>query len=408
MKSFLITAKYNGRCKACGKAVGAGQKVYFSKGNGVQCQTCGPHGSAAPLPSTKKDQNSDTLDHGQLDTIQNRLSSGEKISSIAKELGISWQRLLGMLDRAKSASKTGSKPEPTPEPLSLPAGEMGANTSTLCSDGVYRCEFESITDTVNDALTDYAQNEYNRQIVNSGMADRLTGYSKWVSNFTKETFMQALSDPSKHLLDMVDMMRKKLVDEIAVPYSPRRRIRRGQEWGEDLDADRWMIRDMNPWDRNVRESQPRRTVTIGCNLVVAADIRPKQLLYRGAAALALADILTSRGLNVGIALFRATKNPTSAVGKAVFRYMAKDHLMPLDVSAVAFAMCEIAFIRIVGIYGGSRHLPGTLSEGMGTPIMLPNADRAGLDYIIDADVLCKVSAEQWLRGCLVESEVACA
>lgn len=45
-------------------------------------------------------------------------------------------------------------------------------------------------------------------------------------------------------------------------------------------ADREWLRD-----RSVREVQPRRTVTIGCNLAVNAHVRPDELLHRGVAAL---------------------------------------------------------------------------------------------------------------------------
>ena len=86
---------------------------------------------------------------------------------------------------------------------------------------------------------------------------------------------------------------------------------------EALDADRCLARSLAPWDRNVREHQARRTVTIGCNLSVNAGVPPKQLLYRGAAALVLADILSSRGLNVGIVLFDSRTHPTGQVERSV-------------------------------------------------------------------------------------------
>ena len=79
--------------------------------------------------------------------------------------------------------------------------------------------------------------------------------------------------------------------------------------------------------------------------------------------------------------------------------------MPLDVSAVAFAMCEIAFSRIVGVCGEARHWPGVLRSGFGHPAQVPPADREGIDYLIDADCLSRESAEQWLRSQL-GSEVA--
>jgi hypothetical protein len=78
--------------------------------------------------------------------------------------------------------------------------------------------------------------------------------------------------------------------------------------------------------------------------------------------------------------------------------------MPLDVSAVAFAMCEIAFSRIVGVCGEARHWPGTLCSGFGRPASVPVPDREGLDFLIDTDCLSRDAAEQWLRGVLAKSE----
>ena len=200
-------------------------------------------------------------------------------------------------------------------------------------------------------------------------------------------------------------MRAKLVDQIAMPSTSRRRIRHGQEFGDEIDADRYLRCDLNSWDRSVREQQARRTVTIGCNLSANGGVTAHQTLYRGAAALALADILTSRGVNVSIVLFAAVRNPTSTVDSGVIRYTVKDHQMPLDIGAVAFAMCEIAWFRIVGALGGCRHWPGKINEGLGRAMhALPDAERNACDYVIDANVLSKESAEQWLRTCLAKQE----
>ena len=60
----------------------------------------------------------------------------------------------------------------------------------------------------------------------------------------------------------------------------------GLDEGEELDADRWLNREPNCWEKIVREAQPRKTVTIGVNLTVYAVQDPQSLIYRGAAACA--------------------------------------------------------------------------------------------------------------------------
>ena len=280
----------------------------------------------------------------------------------------------------------------------------GQNTATRYADGIWRYEFASVQEAVLDALDDYAQNDDASEKIRSRMEYALSGRDNWSNRFTRKRFMVELAQPRRELLDAVDAMREQLIGEIAAPTTPRRKVRRGQEWGEELDVDRWLSREIAPWERNIRQSQPRHTVTIGCNLAVNAHVKPYQLLYRGAAALALADILTSRGVNVAIHLFDSVEAPTSIVDKGVIRYVVKDHLMPLDVSAVAFAMCEIAFFRVVGALGGSRHFPGLLNEGLGRAMPLPHSDRAGMDFLIDSDVIGQDEAAEWLRGCLASQE----
>jgi len=283
----------------------------------------------------------------------------------------------------------------------------GERVAKRGADGIYRYEFGSVIEAVRDALDDYAQNDANAEYLRARQARAMSGRDRWANHFTRARFMRELANPSKRLLDAVDQMRAKLLDEVAVPDSPRRRVRRGQEWGEELDADRWLARDLSPWERNVRESQPRRTVTIGCNLTVDGKTKPHQLLYRGAAALALADVLTRRGINVGITLLYSTKQPTDMVSRAVVRYLVKDPLMPLDISAVALAMCEIAFFRVICAIGSMRHFPGAVNKSLGVVTNLLQADHNSVDYMIDADILGEQAAEAWLRSCLyIEQEVA--
>jgi len=280
----------------------------------------------------------------------------------------------------------------------------GERAARRGADGTYRYEFGSVIEAVRDALDDYAQNDANAEFLRIRQAHALSGEDRWANHFTHARFMRELANPSKRLLDAVDQMRAKLLDEVAVPDSPRRRIRRGQEWGEELDADRWLVRDLSPWERNVRESQPRRTVTIGCNLTVDSKTKPHQLLYRGAAALALADVLTRRGINVGIVLFYSSWKSTNMVRQAVIRYSVKDPLMPLDISTVALAMCEITFFRVVCAIGSIRHFPGAVRKGLGYVTHLPPTDRDTVDFLIDADVLGEQAAIAWLRTCLTNNE----
>jgi hypothetical protein len=282
--------------------------------------------------------------------------------------------------------------------------DPAARRAERCVDGIHRYAFYSVSEAVEDALCDYAQNDTNRERIRLMQDNALSGSDRWGNYFTRSKLLAELSCPSQSLLSAVDEMRERLIGSLNLPTTPRRKVRRGLDWGDELDADRFLFREPNAWERSIREHQPRRTVTIGCNITVSARVRPEQLLYRGAAALALADILAQRGCNVGIVLFKSVEQPTSSVDWGLIRYVVKDALMPLDVSSVAFSLCEIAFSRIVGVCGEARHWPGALRSGFGHPAPVPAADREGIDYLIDSDCLSREAAEAWLSAQL-ESEV---
>jgi len=124
---------------------------------------------------------------------------------------------------------------------------------------------------VKDALEDFAQNAHNRTFLNTRIAKALSGADSWASRFTRERFLAELSAPAKYLTEAVDRMREKLVGEIDFPKTPRRRVRHGQEFGESMDADRYLARDPMAWARSVRVETPRRTISIGVNLSVIAS-----------------------------------------------------------------------------------------------------------------------------------------
>ncbi len=351
MTSRLIPARFAGKCRVCGKAVAAGDKVWFAKHYGVRCEACGAHTAQdAPLPSKR----------------------GAK-------------------------ARTPFRPSP-----SIPAGgaNNGDHRADRCADGTTRFEFDSVTEAVEDALDDYAQNDTNREKIRGQMAAALSGRSAWGNHFTKDRLLAELANPNKSLLEAVDRMREKLMGEVPIRTAPRRKIRRGQESGEELDSDRWLARVPECWDRNVREPQPKHTVTIGCNLSISGSMTADRLLYRGAAALALADILATQGYSVGITLYHAARGVTTTSGLSLQKYNVKSPDMPLDISSIAFAMCEIAWFRVVAVLGGARHFDGILHDGLGTVTRMPAADAKDVDFLIDADVLNEQAAVSWLQGVL--------
>ena len=90
----------------------------------------------------------------------------------------------------------------------------------------------------------------------------------------------------------------------------------------------------------------------------------------------------------------------------VLRCSIKAPDMPLDLSALTFALCEIAFCRCVAVCVGARRWPGRLVGNLGYSRNLSEADRKGLDYLIDADVFGENAAIEWLREQMGASQEA--
>jgi hypothetical protein len=273
-------------------------------------------------------------------------------------------------------------------------------------DGVDRITFDSVGEAVIDSMADYAQNEGNRKMIAERLASHTTGYDSWANRYTKAKLLSTIESPPRQLLEAVEEMRATLMSEVCPPQSSRRRVARNQEWGDELSAEHVLSRSLTPWERMTRENQPQRSVTIGVNLTVHCGQRAQHLLWRGAAAVALADILTQRGVNVEIVAFWTISRMSNESSMVVSRYTVKRSDMPLDIGAAAVALAEIAYARLVALYGLARHIPGTLDDGMGRCDTLPAADRTGIDYLAETHINSRDRAVSWLRNSanLQESE----
>lgn len=343
-----------------------------------------------------------TLD--QIENLKARLAAGERITRLGRETGIPWQRLWGIL-KSCSAQQSG-QPQSQPRPRRQPQPQRRMSTSPVVrdADGVDRITFDSVGEAVIDALADYAQNESNRTFIAGRLAGHMNGHDSWANHFTRPKLLDTIANPPKELLDAVEQMRQTLMDEVCPPVCSRRRVVRNQDFGDELTPESVLVRSLTPWERMSRETQPRRTVTIGVNLTVHAGQRAEHLLRRGAAAAALADILTQRGVNVEIVAFWTIGHMSNRSNMVVSRYVIKRADMPLDLGAVSVALAEIAYARLICLYGLGRHIPGVLSKYLGHCERLPAADRAGLDYLAETNVTSREGAESWLRECAARQE----
>ena len=273
--------------------------------------------------------------------------------------------------------------------------------AVLGPDGIHRIDYGSVSEQVDTAFGGGAQSAENADKIDARQFD-VQDQPEWVNYQTRQTIHEQLSVPNPELLEAIAEMRDMLTSDAIPPMKRARRIVRGLEDGESIDPERWIMdRRTDCWEEIRRVPRPARRVSIGVNISCSYRREQPELLYRGAAALALADYLAAAGYSTEIVGFMATSNPTDWVDQLVTRTLLKASNMPMDVGALALCCCDIGYFRLVGIYGRTRHLPGTIHPTYGrTEAMLPAADRAGLDYLIDSDVLSREAAENWLKTAL--------
>lgn len=366
MTPRLIKSFFTGKCRICGKTTAKGEQVWFAKHYGIRCQACGPHtDNDQPLPSKRTSR------------------------------------------RPKTARRTAVRlAQPAPSeplqtcgfvPLYTPASAETRLPAAAGPDGIYRLVWTSLSALVEDAFTRYAQTAESRKYLDE--LHRRHAGDRWANGHDEDSLRRAVRQPAARLLAAIDEMRSALLDELALPTTTRRKIRRGLDWGDELDTDRYLSREPNAWERSVRNPMARRSVSVGVNLTVAAGQSPEDLLYRGAAAVALADLLTQRGINVRIVGLSVGEEVSSTTNKLVSTTELKAADMPLDVASLATAVCDVGFFRMVVMPAEFRHLTGNVSACLGIRggQYLPGPDRMALDYLVESRVTDREAALAWLR-----------
>jgi hypothetical protein len=223
----------------------------------------------------------------------------------------------------------------------------------------------------------------------SGNPDYFNGYS-WAR------LESAVANPPPALIQAVDAMRERIGDCI-IPERRSRRIYSNSETGDELSPLAWAQRNPAGWTEIRSVARPRETLTIGINLGIGWKARTEDLLYRGAAVAALSDVLESAGHAVEIVAFKCTNDVTDRCERVSTRVLVKPSDSPLDIGAVAFALCEVAFYRLALMSANARRCPGTLTENWGGVVSLTPEERAGLDILAERDIRSEETALAWIR-----------
>lgn len=224
--------------------------------------------------------------------------------------------------------------------------------------------------------------------------------SQYYDGATESTCKEWLNHARKHVVDAVDSIRQEIERSFEMPTRKRRRLARHLEDGAELDPQAWLERKSDGWSDMVREQRDAKTVTVAVNVTVNSNRTPEQLLWRGAAAAAIVDILESRGTATNLIVYTCTDNPSDADYKVEMRTTVKSSDQPLDISAVATACAEIGFFRLVMINNQCHATTYGARASCGRATILSQAEKSKYAYVIDGDVFDRASAVESARRVL--------
>lgn len=158
------------------------------------------------------------------------------------------------------------------------------------------------------------------------------------------------------------------LDTLATPLPVS--VRRAPRWsdqGDELDIHRV---NNGQLDSAWRRSGPRRrtgnrSVTIMANVSINAGTSSEVLFWKGAAAMKLADVLTTAGYSVEVAAAFATKGmDRSYCQNACLTTVIKPARAPLDLNALAVSICLAGFFRHV-MFKALLAIPTDVNSGLG-------------------------------------------
>jgi hypothetical protein len=212
--------------------------------------------------------------------------------------------------------------------------------------------------------------------------------SEWTNYRTAQTSIENLRNAPQDILAQITSIRDRIERIVDLPQTTVRRRRHGLDSGAELDPIAWVQRDPYGWSDTVREYQPKRIVRIGLNLSINAGGVASQLMARGSAAAALADILSSMGFGVEITAWLCARRAAECGDKdrEIYELVVKASDAPMNLNAAATALCDIGFFRTVMLPVHAKSMPVEPSWGLGSATDLDAADKKRFDVVIEHDV----------------------
>ena len=218
-----------------------------------------------------------------------------------------------------------------------------------------------------------------------------------------------MTENSVIVLDPInlDVIAEALTDGVNIP--PVKSTRRKARWSDngcEVEMQRvWSGQFDQAFRRTTRESAKAPSkIRIVCENAVTGGTDATSAFWTGAAAVALADILSAAGHNVEIVNVLNLTNQ----GQRIRAWLViKDSQTPMSIASVAGTTALIGFFRCIGLAWFTGLYKSSCGSGMGTcenitlkHVIRPDVDRTYLASY--ADVLSQDSARDWIKSALAD------
>jgi hypothetical protein len=336
MRTYFEKSRTSGICKQCRAGIAKGTPAWWSQSLGWQCTSCNGSGEGKKQPAP-----------------ESKPKAEKKIPAAPGLKGIVEQRPGRRFD--------------------IEFSRMIDAVDTGAAIGIGNGDFKEIDNRVQ---------AYQRK--------------EWLGYKTTAGIREVLQNGRADLTEMVEKMREQISNEIPVPTSNKRRVRRGRDSGDEIDADRFLSRIPEMWNRIESDQIPANRVTVKINAAVSGGQKESAMAYRAAAGLALADALTERGASVEVQLIWCSRGKTDLADVTVSKVVVKQSDQPMSITDLAAACCDVAVNRMGLVLGTARMLPGELHSGLGFPMEMPEDIKQG--FTVDRDIDTKQAAIQWVKA----------
>lgn len=232
---------------------------------------------------------------------------------------------------------------------------------------------------------------HNREEIEVAQAS-MNGRDPFYNCHTMERIRSLISEPRMDLLKHVEEYRDRILELMPPDDAPKRRIRRGQEYGDSVDIDRELCGILECWDRSERVRSPQKEVTIAVNLSVSWKKRERDLVARGGLAAAMVEALTSRGVSVRLVATNGTRMQNRENDYTLTEIVLKETDDYIDTASIATSCCDTGFIRGVMYLGGFTYSPCAVRDGWGYPETIrtikgvTQGEAGDYDFVIDSDI----------------------